>query len=418
MTRETFTASPLYTIATTGPYPITHPYQVDTEIKCTIFQGTTIVELGVADFSVAPSSSETTGDVTLDAAIAATYAGASLLIRRETVADQGWAGQTAREKGLEAQLDALTQRMQEIDEGLARAIKIPTGEVGELPLDYASTFLAFDATKALYPATGTAGVPTSAFMATVLDDLTAAAARTTLGAVGLTGTETIGGVKSFSSGITVALATGDASVSVASADANGQLTLKALSGAADEKAARLVTMPDGTLRLDLVDDAVATKNPVMSIARTGVNVDETAFYIDGAVAALIEAAGTSVTSNQALITKEKGDKRYLRGLQVSALNGSGYVSADDLSLIVIDTLSAAATDNAGGLSGGYEGQIITLSQANASRVVTLKHSVGGLGFRGFQLSGAVDFTFTSTSDTITFIKGSGWWLELSRSINA
>jgi hypothetical protein len=132
MTRETFTPSPLYTISGTGPYPITHPYQVATEIVATIFQGTTIVELVYGtDFTVAPSTSETTGDVTLSSTMATTYAGARLLIRRATVADQGWAGQTARERGLEAQMDAMTQRMQEIDEALARAVKIPEGTIGK-----------------------------------------------------------------------------------------------------------------------------------------------------------------------------------------------------------------------------------------------------------------------------------------------
>lgn len=183
MTRETFAPSPLYTISGTGPYPITHPYQVDTEIAVTIFQGTTIVDLALgSDFTVSPTSTETTGDVTLSSAIATTYAGASLLIRRETVADQGWAGQTAREKGLEAQLDALTQRMQEIDEALARAVKIPEGVIGELPLDLASQWLGFDASNNVMVGAGAVGLPTTPFAATLLDDPDAAAARATLGA--------------------------------------------------------------------------------------------------------------------------------------------------------------------------------------------------------------------------------------------
>ncbi len=183
MTREVFTPSPLYTIATAGPYPITHPYQVDTEIACTIFQGTTIVELlNGTDFTVAPTSSETTGDVTLSAGIFATYTGASLLIRRISVADQGWAGQTARESGLEAQLDAITQRLQEIDEAVARAIKLPKDAAPELPLDTSGLFLGFNISNHLF-----AGVPIAApslvtpYMATLLDDPDAAAARATLG---------------------------------------------------------------------------------------------------------------------------------------------------------------------------------------------------------------------------------------------
>ena len=182
MTREIFTPSPLYTIATAGPYPITHPYQVDTEIACTVFQGTTIVELvNSVDFTVAPSSSETTGDVTLSAAAFATYTGASLQIWRVSVADQGWAGQTAREKGLEAQLDAMTQRLQEVDEAVARAVKLPEDSAPKLPLDTSGLWMGWGADNVLMAGTpATTTLMTTAWSATLLDDVDATTGRATM----------------------------------------------------------------------------------------------------------------------------------------------------------------------------------------------------------------------------------------------
>lgn len=89
----------------------------------------------------------------------------------------------------ETAYDRLTMMVQQLNEVDARAIKLPPVETGstaltELPFDRASKFLAFDASKNLIAAAGTTGVPVSAFMETVLDDTTAAAARTTLGAAG------------------------------------------------------------------------------------------------------------------------------------------------------------------------------------------------------------------------------------------
>ena len=83
-------------------------------------------------------------------------------------------------------LDKLTMLVQQLDERLDRVVTIPISETGTdansiLPFDRASKFLSFDGSKNILASVGTdGGTPTSAFMATVLDDTTAAAARTTL----------------------------------------------------------------------------------------------------------------------------------------------------------------------------------------------------------------------------------------------
>lgn len=89
--------------------------------------------------------------------------------------------------------DRLTMMVQQLNEVDARAIKLPPVETGstaltELPFDRASKFLAFDADKNPIASAGAVEgtVPVSAFMATVLDDATAADARTTLGAAAST----------------------------------------------------------------------------------------------------------------------------------------------------------------------------------------------------------------------------------------
>lgn len=91
---------------------------------------------------------------------------------------------------IEDRFDRLTMVLQQLDEVDSRSVKLAEGETGTdaltlLPTDRASKFLAFDASKNPIASSGTPGtVPVSAFMETVLDDTTAAAARTTLGALG------------------------------------------------------------------------------------------------------------------------------------------------------------------------------------------------------------------------------------------
>jgi hypothetical protein len=91
----------------------------------------------------------------------------------------------------ETALDKLTMIAQQISETSGRGVAIPAVETATdaltvLPFDRASKYLAFDASKNMIASDGPAGdnVPVSTFMATVLDDATAADARTTLGAAG------------------------------------------------------------------------------------------------------------------------------------------------------------------------------------------------------------------------------------------
>lgn len=91
----------------------------------------------------------------------------------------------------ETALDKLTMIAQQINETSRRGLNIPAVETATdaltvLPFDRASQYLAFDANKEMIASPGPAGdnVPVSTFMATVLDDTSAADARTTLGAAG------------------------------------------------------------------------------------------------------------------------------------------------------------------------------------------------------------------------------------------
>lgn len=149
----------------------------------------------------------------------------------------------------ETAYDRLTMMVQQLNEVDSRAIKLPTGEAGsaamtELPVDRANKFLAFDASKNLIASSGTVdgAVPVSAFMETVLDDATAADARTTLGAAGsgaVTGsgltmatarllgrtTASAGAVEEISVGTGLALSGGALSASAASDSAAGSLEI-------------------------------------------------------------------------------------------------------------------------------------------------------------------------------------------------
>ena len=106
-------------------------------------------------------------------------------------------------ESLEAQLDYLTMLVQRLKDRVDRSLRQPDGDsaaIGILPskVDRASKYHAYNAAGDPIATVGTTEAnPVSTFMATVLDDTTAAAARATLGAAGSSANETISGTKIF-----------------------------------------------------------------------------------------------------------------------------------------------------------------------------------------------------------------------------
>jgi hypothetical protein len=124
MTVEAWSVTPEYTVAGIGPYAITHPYAQDAIRAFVVISGVRTA-LTVADFTVTPLESATTGNLFLTATAAATHAGRKLIIDRITPDEQGWLGvQGEREAGLEVQLDRIVQAVQELRAGAAGALRI------------------------------------------------------------------------------------------------------------------------------------------------------------------------------------------------------------------------------------------------------------------------------------------------------
>jgi len=113
---------------------------------------------------------------------------------------------------VEDALDLSAQRDSKLEDFQDRTLRVPktdtqSGSNLEIPIDSdrASKFLSFDANGKPIAAAGTSANlgPVSTFIDTLLDDTTAAIARTTLDAVGLSGNETIAGNKTFSGTLTI-----------------------------------------------------------------------------------------------------------------------------------------------------------------------------------------------------------------------
>lgn len=241
--------------STTGfafSFPITATSDLQVILR-TVATGAETVLTETTDYTVSATNNDysaggtVTTVSTYSSAYTLTIRGATPKTQATDLEDRG----VLRLEAIEDALDKLTMIVQELAEELARAVRVPRTEAGattELDdsVNRASKVLGFDSsgnTTAL-SAVPSGSVSVSAFMQTVLDDADAAAAkatldlptiaafaetflddttaagvRTTIGAVGLTGNETVAGNKTFSGNTTLSGTNtiGDGSVMASSA---------------------------------------------------------------------------------------------------------------------------------------------------------------------------------------------------------
>lgn len=126
MSRELFSPAPEITISTAGPHAIPHPYSSGS-IRLAVIKDGERTEIAPADFTVMPEDSTIAGNVTLSPEAFALHTGGKLYITRDTPVQQGFEGtSSSREKGMEAQLDLLTEGLQEIQSLIGRTLRADT----------------------------------------------------------------------------------------------------------------------------------------------------------------------------------------------------------------------------------------------------------------------------------------------------
>jgi hypothetical protein len=139
MTVDSFSGPVTYAVSGTGPYAVPWDYTTGA-LRVVVPDGDAEIVLGGADYTVAPASGAS-GDVTLSPAAAAAHAGRAIVIGRRTVIEQGWAGQEARERGLEANIDRLAMSVQDQNNALDRTLKFRVLAPDDLPAPEAGRVL-------------------------------------------------------------------------------------------------------------------------------------------------------------------------------------------------------------------------------------------------------------------------------------
>lgn len=181
----------------------------DLTVILTSSAGVETVQTITTHYTVSGGSGST-GSVTM---VTAPASGEKLTIVRDPALTQTLdlvANDPLPAEELEQALDKAVMLLQRVAERIDRSVVIQDSDTGTLTLpvaaDRANKYAAFDASGNLIASTGPSGdstVPVSTFMETLLDDTTAAAARTTLGAITGADSTTFSGTNSFSGANTV-----------------------------------------------------------------------------------------------------------------------------------------------------------------------------------------------------------------------
>lgn len=190
ITAQTSKTGPYNGSGTTTVFSYTFEVQDETHLVVTLADaaGGETVQVLNTDYTVSGVGNAGGGQITMTTAPASGY---TLTISRDVPITQEVDLENRRSVApevLEDAYDKLTQIAQDFSEQLGRAIRVSvsSSEPAELSAaDRAGRFLAFDASgNPIAASTMPDTVAVSAFMETVLDDTTASAARTTLGAAG------------------------------------------------------------------------------------------------------------------------------------------------------------------------------------------------------------------------------------------
>ncbi|SEN59979.1 glycosyl hydrolase family 28-related protein [Palleronia pelagia] len=118
MTVDVFTAPPSYPdIQSAGPYPVTFEFAAAADIVARVTDLAGLEQtLAPTSYTILPQGPAESGALTLTAEAFAEHQGKRLDILRATSVQQGWVGTSARERGLERQLDRLAMAAQDNSE--------------------------------------------------------------------------------------------------------------------------------------------------------------------------------------------------------------------------------------------------------------------------------------------------------------
>lgn len=305
MTTEAFNPSDAYLIAGIGPYAIGHEYTA-ASIEVWVELDGQLIQLAEADYTLTPTEADVSGDLHLTTGAAATYAGGTLFISRNTDPEQGWLAVSGeRERSLELQLDHLTRAVQDVRAGLARAVRLPTGRAA-LP------FLAEDSAAR------------AARVIAFSDD--------GLGLIVGPSSEEVANANGYAvaAGNSAVSASNSATAAAGSAGSAAAAATAALSSAAVAESA----LNDIMASLGVAfGDGVLTVNA--QTQRVGINAASPAVTLDISGDGLMHRLKSSISEN-AYTRWDSQSHRFVSGL----VGGKGYVGTETLAPISLKTNSA------------------------------------------------------------------------------